>query len=188
MESMAVSATEPRAERALIIAFVDLSTFAVDARRVADEARLADIVDAYYELVAVAVHRAGGRVVKFMGDGALLAFDPTRADEAVTALLDAKRDVDEWASRERWDSRLVVKVHTGKVIAGPFGARGDKRFDVIGDAVNVAARLQTRSFALSAETFRLLSPAARKMFKKHTPPILYIPLDAARPSNLAKWG
>jgi len=113
MEPMAVSATEPRAERALIIAFVDLSTFAVDARRVADEARLADMVDAYYELVAVAVHRAG---------------------------------------------------------------------------VNVAARLQTRSFALSAETFRLLSPAARKVFKKHTPPILYIPLDAARPSNLAKWG
>ncbi len=79
-------------------------------------------------------------------------------------------------------------MHTGTVIAGPLGARGDKRFDVIGDTVNVAARLQTRSFAMSAEVFRLLSPEARKSFKKHTPPITYIPLDAAHPSNLAKWG
>jgi adenylate cyclase len=183
---MPISAPEARTARAIVIAFVDLSAFAMDARRVADETRLADLVDGYYERVGTAVQRAGGRVVKFMGDGALLAFPTERADDAVLALLEAKRDVDAWAASERWDSRLVVKVHTGTVIAGPFGVRGDKRFDVIGDAVNVAARLQTRSFAMSAETFRLLSPATRKAFKEHTPPITYIPHDATHPSNLAK--
>jgi len=188
MCSMPISAPEARVATPLVVAFVDLSSFAADARRVCDEARLADIVDAYYERLATAVQGAGGRVVKYMGDGALLAFPTERADDAVLALLAAKRDTDAWLAGERWDSRLVVKVHTGSVIAGPFGARDDKRFDVIGDAVNVAARLQTRSFAMSAETFRLLSPEARKAFKKHTPPITYIPLEAAHPSNLAKWG
>jgi class 3 adenylate cyclase len=188
MCSMPNSAPEARAATPLVVAFVDLSSFAMDARRVCDEARLADLVDAYYERLAVAVHGGGGRVVKYMGDGALITFPTERADDAVLALLQAKRNIDAWLAGEHWDSRLVVKVHTGTAIAGAFGAIGDKRFDIIGDAVNVAARLQTRSFAISAETFRLLSAGARKSFKKHTPPITYIPLDAAHPSNLSKWG
>ena len=170
MCSMPISAPPARVATALVVAFVDLSSFAMDARRVRDAARLADIVDAYYERLAAAVHGAGGRVVKYMGDGALITFPTERADDAVVALMDAKRNIDAWLAGERWDSRLVVKVHTGAVVAGAFGARGDKRFDVIGDTVNVAARLQTRAFAMSAETFRLLSPRRADPSRSTRPP------------------
>jgi class 3 adenylate cyclase len=184
---MSTTPAEPRATRELLIVFADLSFYTQDARRTNDDARVADIIDAYYERLSDGTRAAGGQVVKFIGDGALIVFPPERADAAVSALLDMKQEIDLWLQTERWDSRLVVKAHAGTVVASDFGGKGDKRFDVIGDEVNVTARLQTRGLAISAQAFRLLSPDLRKRFKKHTPPILYIPVEDRRPSNVAKW-
>jgi adenylate cyclase len=172
----------PREPRDLVIVFIDLSTFTVDARGV-DDTRLAELVSDFYDRVGAHVSGAGGTVVKFIGDGALLVFPPAKVDAAVGALFALKRDVDAWLSSERWGSRLVVKVHCGTVVAGSFGARarGEERFDVIGTEVNVAARLPTRSFAISPQAFRRLSPTTRQRFKKHTPPITYIPVDERHP-------
>jgi hypothetical protein len=61
---------------------------------------------------------------------------------------------------------VVVKAHFGRAITGPFGT--EERFDVIGNAVNVAATLPARAVAVSAEAFRLLGSAGRRAFKKHT--------------------
>ena len=72
------------------------------------------------------------------------------------------------------------------MVCGPFGAAGDKRFDIIGGEVNIAARLPTRSFAISAEAFRTLSTEARTRWKKHTLPVTYIPLDDRRPTPMTK--
>jgi class 3 adenylate cyclase len=74
---------------------------------------------------------------------------------------------------------VVVKAHFGRAVAGPFG--GDGRFDVIGNAVNVAATLPARTIALSAEAFRQLEDGARRHFKKHSAPVVYIPVDDPRP-------
>jgi adenylate cyclase len=168
-------AAEPRAERELVVAFLDLTFFTKDASHRA-EVDVAEMIDAYYERVDEHTSRAGGIVVKFIGDGALLVFPPERADDAVVALVDLRRDVDRWLEREGWISRLSVKAHFGSVIAGEFGARAAKRFDVIGNVVNVAARLP-RPFHVTPQVFRLLSPETRKKLKKHTPPITYIPID-----------
>lgn len=64
-------------------------------------------------------------------------------------------------------------------MAGPFGR--DERFDVIGNEVNVAATLPARTLSLSAEAFRCLAGAERAAFKKHTAPVVYIPVDDPRP-------
>jgi adenylate cyclase len=172
-----------REARELLIVFIDLSTYTRDAHRTGDDARVAEVLDGYYERVADAAERAGGTLVKFMGDGALLVFPRERTDDAVAALFALKEDVDAWAAGVGWESRLVVKAHAGTVIAGPFGARNDKRFDVLGDEVNTTARLATRGLALSAQAFRWLSAPARKQFKKHTPPLLYIPVEDRRPAR-----
>jgi len=62
-----------------------------------------------------------------------------------------------------------------------LGPANDKRFDVIGRAVNITAVLPSGGVTLSAEAFRKLSPALRQEFKKHTPPITYIAADDSRP-------
>ena len=165
-----------RARRELLITFLDLSTYTMDARRAADDERVAAILDEYYERVTAQVHAAGGVVVKFIGDGALLVFPQERADDALDALLALKAQIDAWLAGHLWESRLVVKAHAGSAIVGPYGGRGEKRFDILGDDVNVTARLATRGVAISAQAFRLLSAGARKRWKKHTPPITYIPV------------
>jgi adenylate cyclase len=169
------SSMDARARRELVVAFLDLSVFARDAA-CRDEMEIATVIDAYYERIASTVGSAGGTVVKFMGDGALVVFAPDRADEALAALLELRAEVDAWLAREGWASRLTVKLHTGPVIAGGYGACGAKRFDIIGNVVNVAARLP-RPFHLTPQVFRLLSPEARKRVKKHTPPVTYIPVE-----------
>ena len=71
------------------------------------------------------------------------------------------------------DSRVVVKAHFGRAVAGPFGRDG--RFDVIGAEVNVAAVLPARTVSVSAEAFRCLENGERRAYKKHTAPVVYIP-------------
>ena len=174
-----------RATRRLLIAFIDLSGFARDAERTTDE-RLAELLDRYYERIGAAASSAGGALVKLIGDGALLVFPPERADDAVQALLDLRDAIPALFVEDGWHSALVVKLHAGDVVCGPFGATGAKRFDVIGGEVNICARLPTRSFALSAEAFRALTPDGRKRFKKHTLPVTYIPVSDRRPTPMTK--
>jgi hypothetical protein len=47
--------------------------------------------------------------------------------------------------------------------------------------VVTAFRLQAKTVSLSAEAFRALSPELRRSFKKHTPPVVYIPASDPRP-------
>ncbi|MBI2206763.1 MAG: adenylate/guanylate cyclase domain-containing protein [Candidatus Rokubacteria bacterium] len=170
---------ETRSETALLLAFVDLTRFFAQSQRV-DDGELADTIDAFYEQVAASVEDAGGRVVKFIGDAALITFAEDRVDRGVDTLLALKEAVDASMVRRGWDCRLVVKAHFGTAVAGPFGAAGDKRYDVLGKAVNTAATLDGTGVTLSVAAFRKLSPPMRKRFKKHTPPVSYIRLEDRR--------
>lgn len=170
---MFASKLASRAEVPLLIAFADLTRFAVQSSRLSDS-ELADTMDAFYEKVAAHVDAAGGMVVKFIGDAALIVFSEEQASRGVESLLALKEDVDGWFASRGWECRLVVKAHFGRVVAGPFGAAAEKRFDVLGKEVNAAAMLDSTGVALSVEAFRKLEPEARKRFKKHTPTVTYI--------------
>jgi len=164
----------------LLIAFIDLTRFVAQAERLED-AEVARIMDGYYELVGRTVQAAGGRAVKFIGDAALIVFPSEAVDRGVLALLDLKRAVDQSMAERAWECRLIAKIHFGSVVAGHFGAQGDKRYDVLGKAVNVTAKLNTSGVALSAEAFQHLSPEVRKRFQKHTPPVTYIQQEDSHP-------
>jgi adenylate cyclase len=168
-----LAAISHRVELPLLVAFIDLHGFSLQSTRVADD-ELATVVDSYYERVAARITAAGGRVVKFIGDGALIVFDVADADAAVTALLELKPEIDGLMASLRWECRLAIKVHVGTAIAGPFGGAADKRFDVIGKAINTCAMLDATGVALSVEAFRALSAETRTKFKKHTWPVTYI--------------
>ena len=162
-----------RSETPLLIVFLDLTRFGAQSRRV-DDVALAERIDSYYEQVAAAVHDAGGRVVKFVGDGVLIVFDEDRVDHGVEMLLGLKDLVDDLMAQRGWECRLIAKAHFGTAIAGLFGRQGDQRPDVVGKAVNTAAMLEATGITLSVAAFRKLSRALRRRFKKHTPPITYI--------------
>ena len=104
------------------------------------------------ELRVAAVEGVGGRLVKFVGDGALAVFEPPLVDAAVEMLLELKDDVDRFFSERSWECRAAVKVHFGSVVAGQFGSGAAERFDVLGKQVNTAATLTGPGVAIPSET------------------------------------
>jgi adenylate cyclase len=170
---------EPRQESPFLIAFVDLTRYMAQSQRVGD-AELADTIDEYYRQVSATVEKAGGRVVKFIGDAALVIFREDGVDRGVQALLDLKDSVDRLMDARGWECRLTVKAHFGTAVAGAFGPSGGQRFDVIGKAVNVAASLDGSGVTLSVTAFHKLGPDLRRRFKKHTPPISYVRIEDPR--------
>jgi class 3 adenylate cyclase len=171
---------ETRSLVPLLIVFVDLTRYSAQSQRVSDS-ELADTIDAYYEFVAAAVDAAHGTLVKFVGDGVLLVFPEGAVDRAVEMLVALKESVDEFMIERGWECRLTAKAHFGTAVAGPFGARDAKRYDVIGKVVNTAARLESTGITLSVEAFGKLAPELRPLFKKHTP-ITYIRAGDQRPT------
>jgi class 3 adenylate cyclase len=169
----------------MLIAFTDLTRFTKRALRTPDH-ELAESIDDFYQRVSEVVSSGGGRVVKFIGDAALIVFPADRVDDGVVALLELKRDIDAWLDDVDWDSRMIVKVHFGTVVAGHYGTEGDRRFDIIGKDVNATARLDSRGFAISVDAFRKLSSETRKRFKKHTPPITYIRVEDQHPNHMVR--
>src|SRR5262249_21779877 len=116
---------------------------------------------------------AGGLVVKFMGDAALVLFPEDLADQGIMALLDLKARVDAWLQERPIGQSLFVNVHFGEVTLGRMGRAGN--LDAIGETINIAASLGSRGFGLSQQALRRLTPEHRKLFHKFTPPVLYLP-------------
>src|SRR5437762_146104 len=77
----------------------------------------ADLND-FYVLTEDLIEAAGGRVVKFMGDAALVMFPEELADVGVMAVLELKQHTDGWFKRRRIDSSLHVNAHFGEVTLG----------------------------------------------------------------------
>lgn len=111
----------------------------------------------YYALVAAAVARAGGDVVKVMGDGVLVTFPVERVRDAVEALRSAQSEGTRlWAAFDP-RCRIVVRVGAGAVVTLPLGPPGAERPDVYGDALNRLMKMPPDDFTTTAEIEALLT-------------------------------
>jgi adenylate cyclase len=119
------------------------------------------IVNRFLGAVSQAVIECGGQPNQFVGDGQLalfgLASNPkTACRQALKAAAMIAANVDElnqFLSHDlREPIRFGIGVHGGEVIIGDIGYRDHMVFTALGDAVNVAARLQdmTKSFVCEA--------------------------------------
>ena len=155
------------------ITFFDLSRLAEWSSSEDDE-RVADFLQRFYALSAKCLEPAGCRIVKFTGDAGLAVFPTESAEDAIDALSRLASETRAMGREIGFDTYLNVSVHVGPVVSGSFGPPGAERFDVIGKAVNVAARLGRRGVVLSAQAFRCLSEDARQRFHKVTRPVTYV--------------
>ncbi|MBO6783621.1 MAG: adenylate/guanylate cyclase domain-containing protein [Alphaproteobacteria bacterium] len=132
------------------VMFVDMVGFSSMAEHNSPEQLIA-LLRAFHRRVERAVFEHGGTLDKYLGDGALATFgtpDPDPSDPA-NALRCARRlfeDIDAWNVRRREAGfptvRLSVGIHYGGVVVGDIGTERRLEFAVIGDTVNVAARLE----------------------------------------------
>ena len=125
------------------VMFVDIRDFTPFAESNTAEDTVSHL-NALFEIVVPAVLDAGGHVNKYLGDGALAVFGAPNtldqhADAAVTAALQISRLV---AEHFEGAIRIGIGINTGQVIAGTIGGAGKLEFTLIGDTVNVAARVE----------------------------------------------
>ncbi|MDP1864717.1 MAG: adenylate/guanylate cyclase domain-containing protein [Bradyrhizobium sp.] len=146
-------------ERDLVSLFVDMrgSTKLAEKRLPFDTVF---IVNRFLGAVSQAVLECGGQPNQFVGDGQLALFgldsDPqTACRQALRAAGMISANIDELNQFLRHDLREPIRfgvgIHGGEVIIGDIGYRDHMVFTALGDAVNVAARLQDMTKALACE-------------------------------------
>jgi len=123
--------------------FIDVRDFTGFAERVSAPEVVTALNELFEEIVPV-IAEYGGHVDKFVGDGLLAVFGAPRrqhdhADQALAAACDiaAQRK-----ARSGDQLEIGIGINTGTVVAGNLGGAGRFDFSVIGDAVNVAARVE----------------------------------------------
>jgi len=146
--------------------FVDVRGFTGLAERLSAPEVVATL-NRLFERVVPIIHAHGGHVDKYVGDGLLAVFGAPRrqedhADQALAAALEIAAAVEaEFADQ----LSIGVGLNSGAVVAGNVGGAGRLEFSVIGDAVNVAARVEAATretgdiVLVSEHTRALLSDA-----------------------------
>ncbi|HUH81462.1 MAG TPA: adenylate/guanylate cyclase domain-containing protein [Solirubrobacteraceae bacterium] len=133
--------------RTVTVLFADLSGYTSVAERL-DHETVKMLIERCLNRFAEEVERFGGRVDKFIGDNVMAVFgapvahedDPERAVRAAFGMHAAMAELNsDIAAQFGFDLALRVGVNTGEVLAGRVG----DSYTVLGDAVNVAARLQS---------------------------------------------
>lgn len=160
----------------MLVSFADLTNFARFSEK-NDLSQLAEFVSEFYDLIGEIIEPDGGEVIKFLGDAALIVFPEDRVNQGIESLMTCKQKTDKWLRDKGVNSQLVIKTHFGEMIYGKFGTKTKLINDVIGKNVNIAALIKASGFAMTPQVFRKLNPDVRKLFKKHTPPVTYIPVS-----------
>jgi class 3 adenylate cyclase/tetratricopeptide (TPR) repeat protein len=157
-------------ERKIVtVMFADISGFTAMSENMDPEA-VRDIMNDCFELLVPIIAKYEGTVDKFIGDEIMALFgapvthenDPERALRAALEMVDALEDFN---GKRDLQLGLHFGINSGRVVAGGVGSSERKEYSVMGDAVNVAARLEEVSekgeILVGPDTYRFTSTIFR---------------------------
>ena len=136
--------------RSLCVMFVDIRDFTTRSEGMLPEQLIA-LLNRYFSEMTQAIHRNGGTLDKFIGDGIMAFFGapqvldcPERnALEAAQEMLLRLQRLNERLKTEGIvPIRIGIGLHIGDAIVGHVGSESRHEYTAIGDAVNVASRLE----------------------------------------------
>ncbi len=137
-------------QREVSILFADLRGFStwVEASPAAE---VVEGLNAYFSEMELAIRAHGGLVLQYIGDeieavfGAPLA-DERHADHAVAAAIEMQQRLEAWNHKRRQAGLRTLEhgigIHSGTVVAGNIGSAQRMSYALVGDAVNVASRIE----------------------------------------------
>ncbi|WP_416898386.1 MAG: adenylate/guanylate cyclase domain-containing protein [Minwuia sp.] len=135
-------------ERTATILFTDISGFTGISERLTPAQTIAMLND-YFEVVLEPIQSRHGTVNAFIGDAVFASFnvpvpDTDHAATAIAAALEIQERLKDRLFGPDRDIRLETRIgiNTGPVAAGAVGAGGRLGYTILGDAVNIAARLE----------------------------------------------
>ena len=135
-----------------VVMFSDLRDF-THKSATWDDATLLDALNQYFDVTVTSVHKHGGDVLKFLGDGVLAVFPildgtniPKRCADALAAARQAQDKLDEVNEGRLRAGKEAIKfgtgLHLGTLTYGNIGSADRLDFTVIGETVNVASRIE----------------------------------------------
>jgi adenylate cyclase len=144
---LAQQSDPPSEMRTVCVMFLDIRGFTAMTRQRA-AAETVELLNAFFAEMIGVVDRHNGLINKFLGDGFLAIFgapldDPAAAKNALAAARDMLAAVEAWNwARPQHALRVGIGIHMGEAVTGTVGSPQRKEYTVIGDTVNLAARLE----------------------------------------------
>jgi class 3 adenylate cyclase len=152
------------------VMFADISGFTAMSEKL-DPEEVRSMINACFEGLGAVIDQYGGHIDKFIGDEIMALFgapaahenDPERALRAALDMMTALAAFNaEHAARIPKPLALHFGINSGLAIAGGIGTRQRQDYSVMGDTVNLAARLEDLSEAgeilVGEDTYRLTAP------------------------------
>lgn len=155
-------------ERLVTVMLTDLAGYSTLSEKLAPT-DVVQMLNTYFALMGDVIERNKGCVIEFTGDGILCVFGApdtlaNHTESAVQCAVEMQERLaaanQEWQGvhPKAWygqgtsDLRMRIGIHTGAVIAGNIGTRSRVKYSVIGDTVNIAARLEQLNKELGTQT------------------------------------
>jgi class 3 adenylate cyclase len=189
-------------ERKLVtIVFTDVSGFTALSEKL-DPEKVRELINACFDWLVPVVQKYDGTIDKFIGDEIMALFgapiahedDPERALRAALEMMDA---ITAFNHANGTALGLHAGINTGLVVAGQIGGHDRRDYSVMGDAVNLAARLEQASsdgeILVGPATYRLtkqlfdFEPIALLTLKGKEAPVEVHRLVGANGAKKMKW-
>jgi len=160
---------DPGREKVLAIMFCDMRGFtALSERRLPYD--VVFLLNRYFAVIGEAVETSGGRLDKFIGDGAMAIFGlEVPPGEACRQAIAAAREIvaevrrlsEELSDEIGGQIRLAIGIHAGQAIVGTMGYGAAMALTAVGDTVNIGSRLEALAKERDAEM--VISEAAVRL-------------------------
>lgn len=164
-----------------LICFCDLNRFGEITEKVGDSGALFRLFDGMARVMIERLSSGSGRVVKFIGDAALIVFPAAAADEGVGRLMELKSAIEHYFATNGFPTTMTFNIHLGEATTGPFGVAPLRTFEIYGAAVNETTLLRPRGIdgdvVLSQAVYERLGDDARARFVLHEVAGVYVARD-----------
>ena len=137
--------------RFVTVLFADLKGFTKMCDQM-DPSKVVPILNGYFQCMSEAISNHHGRVTELIGDGLLALFgalesNPWQVQDSVMGALAMRQALvrynEELRSQSLPELSVGIGIHQGEVLAGVMGNIGLSKFGVVGDTINVAARVES---------------------------------------------
>jgi len=160
-------------ERKLVsIVFADISGFTSMSEKM-DPERVTDIINQCFQRLGKKVYESEGYIDKFMGDCIMALFGAPIAHEndpelAITCTLEMLKELDAFNKENGLNLGMSIGINSGLVVAGGVGTDQKLEYTVMGDAVNLAQRIQSAAKRQEILVSRSIFSACEKIFNFQT--------------------
>ena len=130
------------------VAFIDICSFTTISENETPDT-VVKLLNKYFDVIVKEIIAQGGYVDKFIGDAVMAVFrGDYHLDRAIDACLTVRKMIEQLPNESAdifFSPKVSIGINSGEMISGNIGSANLRRLDytVIGDAVNIAQRLQS---------------------------------------------